>query len=656
MSRKILSTTKLVKPTLNHNFATKTKHDSTELFVAISQLPKYGIELKSLPEVIVVGPQSSGKSSVIEALCGETILPKAMEMATMKPTSLTLIRSQEKRFKVGDREFRTDMEAAEEIYRANKNHHVQKVHVTIWSPDVYNTNLIDLPGLFVVADKNNMDLPKKIKDMTLEYLQQMSNIPLVVHAGPQDPATNQAIKLIRKFNRDDDTMGIITKVDMLEKQKTKFIDDMLNGNTCELGYGYCTVILRNDTEIEAGMTINDKIKSEKEIFSKLNLHPSGVPQMRKMVSDIQFEKFKEKIPEILVDIDANIANLKVSQNFLQNLVNNDQSQLASRLRKMIEKLVGSSLDRAEFESDLRKRFKKRIGEYISLTPLTKGNVLFSNQNIDSKIFDYNHQKKSSPNNYKKDKIKKRFSYGLVSPIALDNRIIADNFSDELELSIALPMIDLYIDDPQGKKRLNWNKDLSKYFSKLLTDDNIHKIIYEVTHEALLEYLYNDVEQVDELTKKFAEYMVTEIGNEAYESKIKYSITAMLNIEKRPQVSMFEMTRYFAQMHPEYFTFTGNFMESFTKNRSKLKIEVYGKEWNNAYLRVVSDKLIENCYRNVAVNLLDRMVEKLLEMTIDIFNKDHALKEQNKVREKTDKLTEIRNIVASHDTKNKCNYE
>lgn len=264
---------------------------------------------------------------------------------------------------------------------------------------------------------------------------------------------------------------------------------------------------------------------------------------------------------------------------------------------------------------------------------------------------------SNPDHYKIDGIKEIFSYGLISPIALDSKVIIDTFNKEVELGTAIPMIEPHIDDPLGKKRAQWNRYLSKYFSKLLADDNIHKIIYEITHKALLDYICNDVECVDDITKKFVEHMVTEIGNEAYESKIKYSITAMLNIEKRPQVSIFEIARYLCQMYSEYFTFTGGIFEPFQRDNTKLKVEVYGKEWNDAYLRVVSEKLIENCYRNVAVNLLDRMVEKLLEKCIDIFNKDYAQKEQNKVREKTDKLIEIRSIIASYEVeKRKCNIE
>ena len=633
-----------------NKFTRKYSTDTSKLFMAVSDLDlKYNIKLKSFPRVTVVGLQSSGKSSVIEAICGQSILPKAMKMATLKPIHLTTIRSQEIKFKIGDREVLTITEATHEIDRANNNTHITKINVTIWSPDVYNANLIDLPGLFVVASKEHADLPKKVKDLSTTYLQDSNNIPVIVHAAPSDPATDQAIKLVNKFGRDVDALGIITKIDMLEKQKMGFIEEMIKGDAYKLGHGYCPVMLRSEKDIEENKTINQKIEEESEFITRFNLFPGGVIEMRKMISGIQFTKIKDQIPNLINDIDLQIENLKISQSFMFNLINNDQRNLVGKLRMMIEKLVGSSIERSEFEEKLKQEFKIIIGKYMEDTfnQITKKSLpKLSYETINSSIIKYNIRNRVDPNNYKIDGIKELFSYGLVSPIFIDNATIKNMFNKEINLAMTVPMLEIFIDDALGKKRAQWNRYLNSYFSKLLNDDNIHKIIHDITEKLLLEYIYNDPEGYDDLTKKFAEYMVKEIGNEAYESKIKYSITATLNLEKRPQVSIFEIIRYIGQMYPNYFKFEGRLFESFARENHKFKLEVYSEEWNEAYLRVVCDKLTENSYRNVAVNLLDKMVEKLLELCMDLFNKENAIKEQNKINEKVAKLTEIKNIIIS----------
>lgn len=64
--------------------------------------------------------------------------------------------------------------------------------------------------------------------------------------------------------------------------------------------------MRNDNDIKNGISINDKIKEENEFFKKNKMNPSGVLQMRRIISNIQFDIIKEQIPNLLNDIDAQI--------------------------------------------------------------------------------------------------------------------------------------------------------------------------------------------------------------------------------------------------------------------------------------------------------------------------------------------------------------
>ena len=45
----------------------------------------------TLPSIVVIGSQSSGKSSVLEAIVGHEFLPKGNNMVTRRPIELTLI-------------------------------------------------------------------------------------------------------------------------------------------------------------------------------------------------------------------------------------------------------------------------------------------------------------------------------------------------------------------------------------------------------------------------------------------------------------------------------------------------------------------------------------------------------------------------------------
>ena len=135
---------------------------------------------------------------------------------------------------------------------------------------------------------------------------------------------------------------------------------------------------------------------------------------------------------------------------------------------------------------------------------------------------------------------------------------------------------------------------------------------------------------------------------------------MIKTEKRPNVSLVELTRELTQMHPELFKFTGSLLETFTHQTRRLQVEVscclfpcvpviltasvpfrekkvYGTQFNDAYLRAVSTKLADNVYRNIAVNLLDNMVRSLLEMTIELFNAETIAVQQKAVGDKLVRL-------------------
>ena len=634
---------------LSTNTASVSKIGSTELLIAVSDLSsKYGKTLDNLPTPVVIGPQSAGKSSVVESIIGFDILPKDMGMCTLKPINITTIRSTETKFKVGDKEFTDLAQAKKELHRLNYNSNVSSVNVRIHSPGLTNMFITDLPGIFVVTEGiNDEKLPKKVKHMTIEHIEKSNCYPIIVQAGPTDPATNPALQYVSKFKRREDSMGVITKMDLTVGQHTQQIEDMLKGNRYKLGNGWVAVLLRSNKDIDNGISISEKMEEEKRFFKdKPNFNPSGVETLRKKIGDLQFEKIKYQIPFLIEEVDKMIIDLHNSASFLTNLINDPNKSLAIKLESLIRKLVGSSMERAEFEEALKRTFKKTVNEYMEETFKDDNSIdtfVLSNNIIDGNIFKYHSNHRTNPDQLKFDDFEELFSYGLVSPVLVNGNTLVNAFNKECTLACSLPVFDMVVRDEQGKKRMKWNNYLRRYFASLLSNENIQNIVYKITVDMLLEYINNDPEgSTDDLSRKFSEYIVNVIGSEAYNSHIKYSIEAMINTEKRPHISAMELCRHFVQMYPEHFRFHGGFYDTFNKNNKRVEIEIYSEAWNKAYLKAVSDNLAENIYRNVAVNLLDKMVQKLLEMTIDMFNKDNAVEEQNKV---TNKIQDLQNIKA-----------
>jgi hypothetical protein len=625
--------------------ATTTTQSRSKLFAILSDLNKYNIQLKSFPYITVIGPQSAGKTSVVEALCNSSIFPKGNGMVTMKPIFITLVRAEDSRttYKVGDKEFINETDAKEEISRQNINSHIKRVEVTIKSPSVYNSYLIDLPGLFVISENNDPDFPKKIKQISIDHINDVNSIPVIVHSAPADPATNQALQLINRFNKREESFGIITKTDMVKNQGRALIEKMLAGSLHKLKYGYCAVVLRSDKDTENNMTIEEKIKKENEFFEKYtDIRPAGVETMRQQISKIQFEKIKTNIPQLVANIDEEIKKLSSGVSFLDAVISGKHTTLTFKLKNVIEKLVGSSLERAEFEENLKNEFRQVI-ETFKVDE--KKEAVRTTAVIDRGICSYQEKNKLPFDKFDNDVFKNLFSYGATSVfISRDN--VADAHQIESLIGSAIPAFDFVIDDPSGRKRLKWNQNLVNYCDNLLGSGFIENTVYKITEKLLLKYILisNTNGSSANPEEKFVEYLIKQISSEVYESKIKYSITAMINLEKRPNVSLEELVRKWIQMfEPSTFDFHSSFFDP----KHKIKIEVYGEEWNAAYLQVVASKISENCYRNVAVNLLDKMIEKLLETTIDVFNKQNTLKEKNKITESIAKLQEARSTILEH---------
>ena len=113
-----------------------------------------------LPQIIVVGSQSSGKSSVLENIVGRSCLPRGSGIVTRRPLVLmmqtdvteyaTFSHAGEKRFHA-DEAIRAEIEADTRRICGDKGLDPTEIHLRVHSPNVPNLTLVDLPGITRVA-------------------------------------------------------------------------------------------------------------------------------------------------------------------------------------------------------------------------------------------------------------------------------------------------------------------------------------------------------------------------------------------------------------------------------------------------------------------------------------------------------------------------
>jgi dynamin 1-like protein len=257
-------------------------HDPRILAVgnALSDVLKHVPMVVKVPQMITVGSQSSGKSSVINGILSMDLLPTGTDMVTRTPLRLELLETREdvarlefgsyaKGMWVADTTFvlALPVPAEEEIHKARihitevttqlagpgANISATEIIMRLYSPLVPNLTIIDCPGLTQVActDRGQpLDIKDQIIALVTFYIQQPASIILGIMPARTDLEADPSFALIKQFDpRGDRTIGILTKVDLMEKG-THVSDYLLNKISVDLQlhHGYFAVKNRSSAE------------------------------------------------------------------------------------------------------------------------------------------------------------------------------------------------------------------------------------------------------------------------------------------------------------------------------------------------------------------------------------------------------------------------
>lgn len=255
----------------------------------------------TLPSIVVIGSQSSGKSSVLEAIVGHEFLPKGSNMVTRRPIELTLVNTPDAKAEYGEfpalglgkitdfsqiQRTLTDLNLAVPAEQCVTDDPIQ---LSIYSPNVPDLSLIDLPGYIQVVGKDQpLELKQKISDLCDKYIQP-PNVILAISAADVDLANSTALRASRRVDpRGERTIGVITKMDLVDPDRGV---DILTDRKYPLRLGYVGVVCKipQQTLFNRGGNVTTAIvKNENAFFSS---HPMqfgpqselnvGTPNLRK---------------------------------------------------------------------------------------------------------------------------------------------------------------------------------------------------------------------------------------------------------------------------------------------------------------------------------------------------------------------------------------
>ncbi|KAL9860571.1 Dynamin-related protein 4C [Arabidopsis thaliana] len=203
-----------------------------------------------LPTIVVVGDQSSGKSSVLESLAGIN-LPRGQGICTRVPLVMRLQRSSSPEPEIwleySDKVVPTDEEhvaeaicaATDVIAGTGEGVSDTPLTLSVKKNNVPDLTMVDLPGITrVPVNGQPENIYEQISRMIMKYIEPQESIILNVLSATVDFTTCESIRMSRQVDKTGErTLAVVTKADMAPEGLLQKV----TADDVSIGLGYICV-------------------------------------------------------------------------------------------------------------------------------------------------------------------------------------------------------------------------------------------------------------------------------------------------------------------------------------------------------------------------------------------------------------------------------
>uniref|UniRef100_A0A673GEC0 dynamin GTPase n=1 Tax=Sinocyclocheilus rhinocerous TaxID=307959 RepID=A0A673GEC0_9TELE len=329
-----------------------------------------------LPQIAVVGGQSAGKSSVLENFVGKDFLPRGSGIVTRRPLVLQLINCpteyaeflhcKGKKFTDFD-EVRQEIEA--ETDRAtgqNKGISPVPINLRVYSPNVLNLTLVDLPGMTKVpVGDQPADIEQQIRDMLMQFVTKDNCLLLAVSPANSDLANSDALKIAKEVDPQGlRTIGVITKLDLMDEGTDA--RDILENKLLPLRRGYMGVVNRSQKDIDGKKDINAAMAAERKFFLSHSNYRHladrmGTPFLQKTLNQQLTNHIRDTLPALRAKLQSQLLSIEKEVEEYKNFRPDDPSRKTKALLQMVQ----------QFSVDFEKRIEGS-GDQIDTYELSGG--------------------------------------------------------------------------------------------------------------------------------------------------------------------------------------------------------------------------------------------------------------------------------------------
>lgn len=324
------------------NAITLQSEDHRDLLDLIDSLRSKGLnKYVDLPEIIVCGDQSAGKSSVLEAISGFSF-PAKDNLCTQFATEVILRRQAAsavgvsitpgperndpekevlKQFNVNLDLVESDLGAVVKMAKeamglsSTKVFSTDTLRVELCGPTHPHLTMVDLPGLFRAGNSSQSVTDAAIvRNMVRSYVQRPRSIILAVVSAKSDFALQEITEMARELDPSGvRTLGLITKPDTLDAGSDSEAAYIKLAQNQDVAFRLGWHVLKNRDYNMKETSSAERDEAEDAFFGRGNWanverNSVGVKALKPKLSAILKDQILQQLPSLISDIESEIGS------------------------------------------------------------------------------------------------------------------------------------------------------------------------------------------------------------------------------------------------------------------------------------------------------------------------------------------------------------
>ncbi|KAF9968826.1 hypothetical protein BGZ73_009125, partial [Actinomortierella ambigua] len=273
----------------------------------------------SVPQIAIVGDQSSGKSSVLEAIT-KLSFPRDKGMCTRFATQVNLCRDPtlaedtlsarihgEEAFNERGKVVQTDqfqnvIKEAVSLLCSTNDISDKVLELTLSGPTQSPLTIVDLPGFInTTLDGQDKNIPVTIRTINERFMKDPRTIILAVVPANVDLNNSYVLARAEEFDpKNERTVPIVTKPDMIDKGTLPELIDMVLNNRKRMLLGY--LVMRNTGYADMDLSWEDARQAEDEFFARdkewkqVPASSKGRIGVKKFLGNLLYAHIKKELP------------------------------------------------------------------------------------------------------------------------------------------------------------------------------------------------------------------------------------------------------------------------------------------------------------------------------------------------------------------------